>query len=356
MRVLTVFFLSLLSFCAVAGKDTLCWSLTAHYGFIMPHHESMKYVITSHIPAAEFSVYKRTTGKKEWERSFHYPDKGLSAIYINLMNAAEAGNAFALAPYVNHPLCERGSFRLNLKTAIGIGVLTRHFDRLENHKNNIIGSALNGYVQLLLSGSFQTFKHGRTDAGIGFTHFSNGAYTMPNLGYNFVSVNLGYGLTRYPQSKNTEPVSPPDKKIHFWLRFLGGVNEAMPPGGKKYFPHLISFNAVKKLGHVSTLSLGLEVLNNPANIKKYEAEDIYITYGQNFQAGIKIGHEVTIGPTSLVVETGAYFYDPYAFNGLMFHRIGVHHQFNEKWTGLLTLRTHWARADNFEIGIGYKIK
>lgn len=318
----------------------------------------MNYIIRSHIPAVEFNVFRRSNGNPEWERAFGFPEKGLSLFYIDLRNPGVTGQGIAFDPYVNHPLFQRPNFRLNLKTGVGIGYLTEIFDRTENHKNVTIGSHFNAFVDLRLSACVQWGAHFRTDAGIGFTHFSNGAFTMPNLGYNFVAVNLGFARTDYPDNRHqTTGARPqtPDKKIRFWVMGLMGVNEAMPPGGKKYFPHLLSFNAYKALGSISTLSLGIEALNNPARIKRLERENEFISYDENFQSGIKFGHELTMGRTSLVVEMGAYFYNPHPANGPLFHRIGIHRFIKEKWMLAISLRTHWARADNFEMGIGYKV-
>lgn len=355
-RIAVVLFVTCLNM--YAGKDTLCFSLTGHYGFIMPHHSSMGYIITSHIPALEFNLFKRTSGTQSWEHHFKYPEKGLSLFFIDLRNPGVTGHGIAINPYVNHPLFQTENFRLHFKTGVGLGYLTSIFDRNENHKNVTIGSHLNAFVDLRLSSCIQWGKKFRTDAGIGFAHFSNGAWSMPNLGYNFISMNLGFALTKYAvirhQASDIRSMKA-ERRVKLWVLGLLGVNEAMPPGGKKYIPHLLSFNAYKALGHVSTLTLGVELLNNPARIKRLEREDVIIDYSQNFQSGIKIGHELTMGRTSLVVETGVYFYDPHPITGLMFHRIGVHRFFKDRWMFALSLRTHWARADNFEMGVGYKI-
>ncbi|MCC7303418.1 MAG: acyloxyacyl hydrolase [Bacteroidia bacterium] len=347
--VLWLFFIPVIS-TAASGTDSLCFSVIGHYGFILPHSPSMSYIIPSHIYGAEVNVFRRTGGERDWERTFGYPETGLHFFFIDLQNPGVTGRGFALDPYLQFPLFTGKSLRLHLKTGAGIGYLTEKFDRIENHKNVTIGSHINAFADIRLSAAIQWSGSYRTDVGIGFAHFSNGAWTVPNLGFNCITLNMGLAVTRYPVTKKGEPPLP-DRQIRYWLRILGGVNETMPPGGKKYFPHLLSFNAHMALGNISTITGGIELLNNPARIRKLELDSTPISYNENFQAGLKIGHEVTVGPVSLVVEMGAYVYNPYPIAGPLFHRIGVHYRFSQLWTYNMTLRTHWAQADNFEFGL-----
>ncbi len=340
-----------------AGTDStskLSWSVHAHYGFIMPHHNALSYLVNSHIPAASFNLFRRHDGSENWERAFNLPETGVCLHYENFMDP-RMGSGIGIQPYIDFPLNKNERFHLKIKVGSGIGFLTRHFERVDNHKNVVIGSTLNSFADLKLSAAFMTGKRGRLETGLSFSHFSNGAFSMPNLGVNYVSLSLGYGILNWPKDLSDAPTTPHDKKVRFWNMLSFGVCEAMPPGGKKYIPVTYIFSAHKSVSNLSRFNMGIELVNNPSNITRAAQDSIYITKGQNFQVGYKLGYEITAGKFALCVEMGVYVYNPYDPNGLFFHRIGSRYQFHEKWMGIFTLKSHWAKADHFEWGIGYRL-
>ena len=50
---------------------------------------------------------------------------------------------------------------------------------------------------------------------------------------------------------------------------------------------------------------------------------------------------------------GCYVRDRYRPNGPLYHRIGFRYQISNGFYGNITLKTHWAKADYMEAGIGY---
>ena len=48
-----------------------------------------------------------------------------------------------------------------------------------------------------------------------------------------------------------------------------------------------------------------------------------------------------------------YLRDRYRPNGPLYHRIGFRYQLKNGLYGNVTLKSHWAKADYMELGIGY---
>ena len=71
--------------------------------------------------------------------------------------------------------------------------------------------------------------------------------------------------------------------------------------------------------------------------------------------GIFAGHELFINKLSLLTQLGYYVYYPYDFEGRTYFRIGLKRYFGEKLFGALTLKSHGAKAEAVEFGIGIRL-
>ena len=55
----------------------------------------------------------------------------------------------------------------------------------------------------------------------------------------------------------------------------------------------------------------------------------------------------------MVIGMGAYVRDKYKPNDKLYHRVGMRYVFDNGINLNLALKSHWARADYVEYGIGY---
>jgi len=64
-----------------------------------------------------------------------------------------------------------------------------------------------------------------------------------------------------------------------------------------------------------------------------------------------------INRTSLLTQFGYYVYYPYDFEGQTYLRIGLKRYVgkNRKWFGAMTLKSHGAKAEAVEFGIGVRL-
>jgi hypothetical protein len=71
--------------------------------------------------------------------------------------------------------------------------------------------------------------------------------------------------------------------------------------------------------------------------------------------GVFVGHELFINKMSLVSQLGYYVYYPYDFEGRVYNRVGLKRYFGDKYFGVITLKSHGAKAEAVEFGIGVRL-
>ncbi len=330
--------------------------MSSQYGFLIPHHQNMLYMVKGHIYGLEADLSKQTCGKKMWEEIFYCPQIGLCFYYINLANPKELGEGYGFSPFVNFPLFPKGRTKYFLRYATGIGYVTRVFDRVENNKNFAISAHVNAFIQLRLNTRFNLCREFFAEAGLGMAHFSNGASKAPNLGINLPTVSLALGVNGgKPQKKgHCDTLCCAERKKEFSVLLAGGIREINPPGGKKYGAFTFSVNRHKVISLKSRFGYGVDICYNSANQFDLEKDSTFKGTAGNFTAGAKLCYELRLGKIGIPIEMGLYAYNLMKNNGDFFHRIGTKYYVNRNWVIFSTLKTHFAKADYIEWGAGYR--
>ncbi|MEW6468738.1 MAG: acyloxyacyl hydrolase [Bacteroidota bacterium] len=356
-----IFFFSGFLFYAIASAQALSprYSVSAsgHFGFILPHHNDMRYLISAHTPGAEVNWFTSPRSCSDENNCLLVlPERGIGLLFFDFGNPRQLGKGFAVSPYLNFRINRSETFYLLFRVGSGIGWITEPFDRVENHKNNVIGSNLNGFMNLRLNSYCILSDRLRLEGGIGVAHFSNGAFTLPNLGINLVTINAGLamGFGRSAEDISMNESYSPFTRTKYFISYLNfGLKEVNTPGGKKYPCVNFSLNREKRITQSGKYSYGIELTYNGANYADFLYDTIPITHARNMQAAVKAGYAVVVGKLSLPMEMGVYLYSLEKGNGPVFHRIGLRYQVSPAWHICYTLKTHWAKADFIEFGLGY---
>jgi hypothetical protein len=339
------------------GKDFIL-SGQAQYGDIIAHHNDVKQVIKGHIYGGELNYFFRTDGCNTWQQIHNYPEIGVGAIYLNLANPQELGTLSALYPFINFRL-NKPEKKISLKLRIGTGLayISKPFNRLTNPKNNVIGSHINGFVNIRLHTAIALSSALRLDAGIGLSHASNGALKTPNLGLNMVTVNLGLGYVFGNKTciYNKDSVAKFKKQWYPSIIGLVGFKEQTTPLGPRYTAYGLQFNMYRRINHKNSFGGGIEAAYDEANKTVWHDNNLNNpTFAQITQVGVKACYAFNIHKLSLPLEFGVYVFQKQNYNGMFFHRIGLRYMLTKHIMANVTLLTHWARADYFEWGIGYQ--
>lgn len=339
------------------SKDFLI-TANAHYGYIMSHRSNMTHLIRGHVKAGELQYTFRTNGKKPWHQLYKFPEMGLSFMHFDLANPRQLGTLEAFYPYVNFKLNKlQKKSALNLRIGIGLAYLTNPFNIKTNHKNNAIGSHFNGFVNLRLNYAIRLSDALRMEFGAGLSHASNGAMKMPNLGLNIATANLGFTYfigDKYLDCKK-DTIAPCKKVWNPSLIVVAGMKELEPPTGRKYFAYGLQANIYRTLGYKSRIGAGAELTYNEATKQVWADASVNTTKFEDIaQVGVKFGYEFRVHRFALPIDFGYYVFKKQSYNGKIYHRVGMRYMLTKNIIANLTLRTHWAKADYFEWGLGYQ--
>ncbi len=341
---------------ATAQKPVHEAEIMFHGGFLWAHRNSMTHLVEGHTGGVELSLHMNTFGDKAWHHYYNYPKPGISLIYWNLNNANQLGSAIGILPHIHFPLIERDGFSWNINTGYGLGYVTQRFDRTENHKNIAIGSHLNGAVQLGTNVEYAIADGFALDVALGLTHFSNASAKTPNLGINLPSLSVGitrqFGETKTPSGSAPDSL---DQRIRFSVNAMYAFRQIVPAGGTTY--NVVGLTALmeRQMTPKSRLTLGVDYMLDPSNhVKMQGLGDTLSSDAQAFRIGIAPGYELVLGNFVLVGQFGVYARSPYTEDGMFYHRVGSRIQINDHLRINLLLKSHFAVADYFEWGLGYR--
>lgn len=338
--------------------DNFILSAQGHYGYIISHRNNMANLIKGHIYGGELNYIFRTDGCKPWQQTHNYPEIGMCYLHLYLANPQQLGNLDALYPYANirfNNINKKVAF--NLRLGLGLAYLGRPFDRIENHQNEAIGSHLNGFVNLRLNWNIMLSQAWRLDAGVGLTHASNGAFKTPNLGLNMATLNLGLGYAFGNKDcvYRKDSIPPFVRKWEPSIIAITGMKQLEDPDGPDYMVYGLQANIYRTLNYKNKIGGGVEMSYNTATKAVWAHDSVYTNkFGDIAQAGAKLSYAFNFHRVSLPVDFGMYFFKKQPHNGNFFHRIGIRYMATEHIIVNVTLLTHWAKADYFEWGLGYK--
>jgi hypothetical protein len=334
------------------------------HGNIFKHTDYITQLITGHPSGVLISFNRQTFGRNEWERSYNYPDYGISFQYQDFKNEY-LGEALALAVHYNFYFLNR---HVQLRISSGIGFATHPYDKETNFKNNAFGSTLMSSDLFMLNFKKENLL-GRfgVQGGLMFTHFSNGRIKSPNSGINTYAANIGinYNLDKkQPQYIITDSVSPKSYRepFRYSLYFRSGVSESPIVGsGQKPFYH-IGLAIDKRLGRKSAIQLGADVF-----FSMYLKEFIrytsiaypdrpYLDPNTDYKRiGVFVGHELFINRLSVETQLGIYVYKPFKYESDLYERVGAKYYITRNVFTGVALKTHGGRAEAIEFGVGIRI-
>ena len=358
-------FILLLISCFLAsllqGQNQQVFELEANYfyGSILRHNKDISSLITGHPEGIILSYNRKTYGLKEWAQLYNYPDWGFTFAYQDLKNENLGQTYNALAHYNFYFLNRKVIFRI----AQGIGYTTNPFDIVSNVENNAYGSTFFSATLFMLNYKQVITPSLSLQSGLTFLHGSNGNLRAPNTSTNTLAFNIGaiYRDTPSPDystgivsNKYTEP-------IHLNFKISVGANESDYIGlGREPFL-ILSAYLDKRINKKSSLQVGTEFflskfLKNEIEFLSIAFPQFGVEANQDWKrAGIFMGHELHINKNSLITQAGYYYYYPYDFEGRFYQRVGLKRMFGDRIFANVAVKTHGAKAEAIEFGIGTRL-
>lgn len=321
-------------------------------GFLAAHRGVMGHLPNSQALAGELSVFFVPKGRKQWQGQCGFPYLGATLFGGSVGNNQILGTYWGAYGFIEFPFVKTKRFEFLGKLGSGLGYTAKVFDYDENPKNVAMSTHVNALICIGLKSHFN-FGRNKLTFGIDMTHFSNGAFKVPNLGVNLPYFSLGYARTiRNAQLDSMiVPNVVPLRRWLFGVTAVTSVKEIFPTGGKKY--PVLGLNASwrwfakPKVGYEGSI----DIISKQA-ILDYKPE---ITKSQwdILQIGLYAGYLLPLDQFHFAIGMGVYVKDKYQPEDFVYHRVGMRYYFKNGINAQVILKSHWARADYVEWGVGY---
>ena len=332
------------------------------YGTILRHNKDIAHLVKGHPEGMLISYNRKTFGDKRWQQAYNYPDWGFSFLYQNPHNSI-LGQNYGVHGHYNFYFFKRS---LLFRAGSGITYNTNPFDLDTNFKNNAYGSQiLNSTYFLINYNKKNIFKGFGIQAGLTLTHYSNANVRAPNASTNTVAFNIGmqYDLDQKesPTLFKKESYEKYSEPIKFNLMLRSGVNESDFIGlGQQPFL-VVSTYLDKRLSFLSSIQFGTEVFF--AEFLKKQIEYVEVSFpgfetngnADTTRVGVFVGHELHLNKLGILTQVGYYAYYPSEFEGRVYIRAGLNYYFHKNIFGSVTLKSHGAKAEAVEFGLGIRI-
>lgn len=324
---------------------------SGRFGFLLAHRPLMKHLPKDYAYGGEISFYFQTTGASEYSRIYKKPKFGITLIGTSMGNNPILGSEYGIVTFGDFPFIKKSQDEFSGTLGLGLTYLSKTYHPTINPKNTAIGSHLNAFINLGIKYRHYFNRNHYLVMGLNFTHSSNGAIKMPNLGINLVQFNFGFG---HQFSQLTFPTSTKELEVDKrWKYTIYGVisgKEEYPIGGKFYPIGNLSFIVSKRFNRMSGLELYADGFYKSSQMAKNHPG---MTHTNLFQAGIMAAYNLHISKIRVVIGLGGYVFDKFRLDGIFYHRLGVKYQINKHLVTGLIIKSHWAKADYIEYGIGY---
>ncbi len=341
------------SFSSVSQKREWGIEMNPKLGFLLAHRGVMGHLPREHAIGGEITYFISTNGTKNYHKAYNFPKVGLTLFGSTVGNNQILGQVIGVYSFIDFPFKKNNSFELSGRLGAGGSWISKVFNQQLNPKNVAMSTHVNALICFGLRSRFYLGETKKTHiiAGIDLTHCSNGSTKVPNLGINlpYISLGLGHTFHQVEKSKSSDSFIP--KKWNLTAIGIISTKEVFPTGGKKYPIYAFSLVGKKIFTPKTGMELGLDFIYK-TSINAYKPQ-IHKTKEGIAQLGLYCGYVLPLDKLQFVLGMGLYVRDEYFPDSRMYHRLGMRYQLTDKLLINFTLKTHWAKADYVEYGIGY---
>lgn len=305
--------------------------------------------------AVDFRFGWRSRRNGLYTTIYRHPTFGFG-FYAATFNRPEIGTPYALYGFVDFPFWnKKDRWQWIYSMAMGLSYNFNPYDREKNPLNTLIGSRQNAYIHFHSRVNHKINDRLSLSMGLGFTHFSNGAYKLPNVGLNKGSLLVGIQYRTSKEKAFTPNHTLPayNRKIQTDIYWSNGVKN-FRPGGAIYWKTGFGMNRTWSIDHRYRLGLGADIF--------YRTGASNPSFGGNglenaWSYGAYVAWEWVITEKLFMpLNVGTYFHH-YMENGTrhrLYERIGLRYRINRQLYAGVSIKAHLVAADFTEWTIGYR--
>lgn len=211
-------------------------SLYTIHGNIVRHTSRINMQLPPYSWGASLSLTHRTTGRSPWQAWKGYPSYGFTLLF-HQYNSAELGQSIGCYPFVQSDFIRKERFELAGRFGIGLGWISAPYNLIHNPSNDVIGSHVNLLVAFRLHAAWRIAPRWQLRFAGSFTHYSNAASRLPNLGINLLGGELGLAFRPHFLNKSAYQKHDKPSLLRRWRAELNmgmGMRAIMRSNGRNY--------------------------------------------------------------------------------------------------------------------------
>ncbi len=366
---------------SIASKRELILRGGVQYGKVFEIYNTYLYHINSGLGVNRFHSFTlqalwQTNGSKQWEQDYGMPRLGIGTWTARFYDNPILGNPIAIYGIFNAPFIRREKWRWNYEFDCGLTFNWKEFHPFENKQNIAIGSDISSYVELGTYFEYDITPKLSLELGFSFSHFSNGALKLPNLGVNTASpkILIQYRPSETEYHKEVKEKTPVPKNWEIQLQAYGGIKNVLYYGDDTdsitkfkgvYYPHY-GFSTLlnKNLNRKSKIGLGLCFgYNGSANHNVFAVDSVLkkenASLKEGFELSIFPSYELMIDRVSVTAQLGYYLHRneyPGMFPRL-YQKLGMKYHLTSNFFGAINMKAfNFFRLEYIEWTLGYIIK
>lgn len=360
-RKIILFSISVL-FCFVSfsqeKKNITFYDFSAKYGMVIESPRADSTLERENLTGFVFSYGVQTTGVNYWEEFFNYPKYGLRFSYTHYYEDF-LGEGLSLYAFLQAPFYRTQKFSFDYSFGIGFGYHSKRFDATTNPANDYLSTHINANIDLSISLEYQIARQFDVFAGLNFSHFSNGATNMPNLGINGISTFLG--LRYYDREKDVrlyhrDVEKPTFLKNEVYTFVAPSFMKYRPHGKKNFFGSTLEFGYRRQFHPCMKWGAGIDFFY--AGYEKYHTGKEKYSEWNNLSQALFASYELMFGDVSLHVGLGVCTLYSGKPKGIIYERAGVFYNFGNNFKQFIgaSIKAYGGVADYIEWTYGFKIK
>lgn len=354
MKIITLILFLLFQHSVFSQKFDDHWiEVKGKVGFLAGHRPIMGHLAQEHAFGTEISYLFQPNGRKNWQQQFKNPMYGVTFFAGSVGNSKLLGNYFSLFGTVRIPMITAKWYKFSLQLGAGLSHGTKRYNQSENILSMATSTLLNAHIMMGVESRF-TFGSHAINLTLDMTHFSNGAFQVPNLGLNLPFLSLGYGYIIRKNKESFEKIGEFMKRWEFGAVGYFSAKELFPIGGKKYPIFGLNLVGRRYFRQYCGMEASFDIMYKQS-IQAYQ-HDVKKSDLEMMQLGVFVGYILPFHRFHLITGMGVYVKDKYQPQDRFYHRVGMRYVFENGLNINLVLKSHWARADYIEYGIGYTFK
>lgn len=337
-----------------ADRGNVYYNLNIHRGRMTPHYALQAALMQDKITGVDLNAIFLNSNEATVKSSV----PGVGYFLSNLGNNQVYGYVHSAYFSLLFPLLT-DKYPVQLKLGLGPGYVTKKHDHEDNHFNRALGSHLNVYGQISLTGGIPIIKERwLLRIGLSFNHVSNGLVVAPNQGINTLTLHTGLDLSSGHKHSGALSVGHDEEKKEkncFAIMVASGIKEVDEIAGKKIFTSSLIFDYSYRFFPAVNMGLGINFFYNDTwahdSYRSIVTDDSPIP----FQSAIHLVLELDKSPVTIILNPGLYVFKPTKDIPDFTGRFGVRYSFKNNLMLMFAIKHHWfALADYFEWGIGYR--